>query len=78
MEKYIANALNYNLNYARWRGDLNLFLKLTNYLNHIFGDRRFKVKPLVHTDHSMIIRYRGRKFYCYHDFINERWVAEYS
>ncbi|MFW6026835.1 MAG: hypothetical protein ACOCRX_10885 [Candidatus Woesearchaeota archaeon] len=52
------------------------FDKLTELLNNIYGDRRYKVKVLAsRTDNSSFTcRYRGKKFYCYHNSLG--WYVE--
>ena len=62
MEKKGLTYVNFNL--------------LTNRLNNIFGDKRYKVKVLAsRTDSSSFTcKYRGKKFWCYKN--KNDWTVE--
>ena len=54
------------------------FFKYLSYnLGCALGDRRYKLKPLAYSNMSMLIQYKGVKYYIEHDFNTGEWIANY-
>jgi len=77
MKDTIKNILDNNfMKYNKEERSQVNFNELTNLLNIRFNDRRYKVKVLAArtSNDSFIMKYRGKRFYCYKN--KNDWTVE--